>query len=150
MFKIRKELWAVVIALTAVVVCFTPDASAESDRLVAHVAEAYEVNGKVFPAGELSLKAIRDVSPVATLNEIRVNGQSVGMLLAQQVKGEATEHYDGLVFRRAAEGHLVLEAVAFEGEPLRMLLGYSADCGPKAQWCEQPVENRDVLMAATR
>ena len=150
MFKIRKELWAVVVALTAIVVCFTPDARAESDRLVAHIGEAYEVNGQVFPPGELSVKTIRDVSPVATLNEIRVNGRSLGMLLAQQVPNEVAELHDGLVFRRAAEGHLVLEAVAFEGEPLRMLFDYRSDCGPKAQWCAPAVKDRAVLMAATR
>jgi hypothetical protein len=146
----RRELWAVVVALTAIVVCFTPDARAGSDRLVAQIGEAYEVNGQIFPPGELSLKTIRDVSPVATLNEIRVNGRSLGMLLGQQLPSAATELRDGLIFRRAAEGHLVLEAVAFEGEPLRMLLEYRSDCGPKTRWCAPAVEDRAVLMATTR
>ena len=150
MFKIKKELWAVVVALTAVVVCLTPDSSAESHRLVAQVEEAYEVNGTIYPPGELSLKTVRDVSPVATLNEIRVDGRSLGVLLARQAPGESTENHDGLVFRRSAEGHLVLEAVAFAGEPLRLLYDYRSDCAPRAQWCAQSPQDPAVMVAATR
>jgi hypothetical protein len=131
MVRWRKDLfWVTVLTLCAVVAWTTPDTPA-GDRLVVHVLEPFEVNGEVFPAGKLSVKQVRAMSPVATLHEIRIDGDSQGLLLLRANGDRGVASRDELGFMRAADGHLVLESVAIAGQPVNTVEAYHADAG---QW----------------
>lgn len=120
MFRFGRGLWRSLAATAAAVVCLSPAATASSERLVAQIDEPFEVAGQLYPAGQLSLKAVTALSPVATLNEVRIDGRSLGLMLAQESGGPAASSRDELTFRRAASGHLVLESFAIKGQPTRV------------------------------
>jgi hypothetical protein len=128
MVKIRKELWWVVLGLAALCVGFTPDTPAANAHLVAQIGEPFEVAGAVYPAGgELSLRTVGDLSPVVTLHEIRVDGRSLGLLMARTRVDAVASRRDELIFKRATNGRLLLDSVAFAGEPLQVLHGFPAE-----------------------
>lgn len=116
MYQLRKHLLPLAAALILFVALTMPLVA--GDRGVFKIDERFEVNGRIFPASTLVVRAVTDYTPVATLNEIQVGAENLGMLLAYEVTGEPASD-DLLVFRRAADGHLVLEAVAMRGEPMR-------------------------------
>jgi len=122
MSHLRKQLPLILAALTLFVM-LAPSIEA-GDRVVFRVNERFEVNGKLFPPGTVVLRALTSYTPVATLNEIRVGGDSLGLLMAHEVANEPAATADELVFRRAADGHLVLVAHAVRGEPIREFYGY--------------------------
>jgi hypothetical protein len=111
MFKAKKELWMIVLALATLIVCFAP-ATMAGERVGVTVSEPFEVNGEVYPAGALSIREVGTFSPVATINEVVVDGRSLGVLIAHEGEGAATASRDELIFTRANDGHLVLVGVA--------------------------------------
>jgi len=117
MSNLRKQLPMFLAALTLIVL-LAPSVEA-GDRVVFRVNESFEVNGQIYPSGRVVLRAITSYTPVTTLNEIRVGRDSLGVLVAHQDSSEPAATSDELIFRRAAEGHLVLEALAVRGEPIR-------------------------------
>ena len=129
--KLRKELWLLVLTLAVLAGLFAPPVPAAGHRLVVRIDEPFEVNGQLFKAGQLTLREIREYSPVATLHEIRVDGRSLGVVLArdQATRGNATR--DEVIFDRSERGHLVLTSVALQGHPVRRLyrLGEGEDSG---------------------
>ena len=78
------KLGAIVVALAALVAMLAPVAVGANHRLVAQVEQPFEVNGQLYPAGELSVRQVHRVSPTSTLNEIRVGQERLGMLLAEE------------------------------------------------------------------
>jgi hypothetical protein len=129
--RLRKELWLLVLTLAVLAGLFAPPVPAAGHRLVVQMDEPFEVNGQLFKAGQLTLREIREYSPVATLHEIRVDGRSPGVVLArdQATRGIATR--DEVIFDRSERGHLVLASVALQGHPVRRLyrLGEGEDSG---------------------
>ena len=117
----RKELWLMVLALALLAGLLAPDALAEGRRLVVQMEEPFEVSGQLFAGGELSLCEVRAFSPVATLHEVRINGQSLGILMAQDDGRPLVAQRDEVIFERSRDGHLVLTSVALTGEPVRLL-----------------------------
>jgi len=146
MLRWRKDLfWLVVLTLCAVVAWTTPETPA-GERLVVHVLEPFEVNGEVFPAGKLSLKQVRAMNPVATLHEVRIDGDSQGLLMLRSDGDHGVASRDELGFMRAADGHLVLESVAIAGKPVGTVQAYSANAG---QWyATNPATARPVEVAS--
>ena len=118
--RIRKTHWLLVIGLAAVAGLLAP-AQAENRRLVVQMNEPFECGGQLFAAGELSLREVQSFSPVANLNEIRVDGQSLGVVVARVISGSSVSTRDELHFVRSKDGHLVLASVAVQGEPVRRL-----------------------------
>ena len=119
--KMRKELWLTVLALALLAGLLAPDAFAEGRRLVVQMQEPFEVSGQLYPAGELSLCEVRAFSPVATFHEVRVDGQSLGILVARDDGSPLMSQRDEVIFARNRAGHLVLTSVALTGEPIRRL-----------------------------
>ena len=131
MLKFPKTLWLMVVALAVLAGLLAPPVAAASPRLVVHVNEPFEVNGHVYQPGKLSLQQVREYSPIATLNEIRVDGHSLGVVLARDQAGTAPAVRDELIFERNENGLLALASIALKGEPVRRLytLGAGANAG---------------------
>lgn len=119
---VRRGLWVAIVLLALLVVCFAPPAAAASERLVVELREPFQVNGRLFPAGVLGLRQLRNYSPVGTVHDVRVDGSSVGMMLARETAERAS--HDELIFTRSREGNLVLVGMALEGQPICHLLEF--------------------------
>jgi len=148
MLKFPKTLWLMVIALAVLAGLLAPPVPAASPRLVVHLNEPFEVNGHVYQSGKLSLRQVREYSPIATLNEIRVDGHSLGVVLARDHGATTPAVRDELIFERNVNGRLVLASLALKGEPVRKLytLGAGDDAGPW-QAMSQP---RPTMIASTK
>ena len=130
--KMRKELLLMVLALALLAGLLAPDALAEGRRLVVQMEEPFEVSGQLYAGGELSVCEVRAFSPVATLHEVRVDGRSLGVLMARNDGAPQVAQRDEVIFRRSSDGHLVLTSVALAGEPVRRLFDIGKN-PPKAQ-----------------
>lgn len=108
--------WLIVVALVALAAWAAPPVLA-ADMVTARVPEPFEVNGEVYPPGTLSVKEIGALSPVATLHEFRIDGESRGFVLVRPEAGAPASASTELGFSRAAAGHLVLASVAVAGRP---------------------------------
>jgi hypothetical protein len=138
--------WLVVLGLVAVVVWTTPDSMA-GERLSVRVDEPFEINGELFPAGKLSLREVRTLTPVATLHEVRVDGNSLGLLMVRPDGTTEAARNDEFIFSRSADGHLVLEALAVAGEPMGTILALGSPSGPRAA---SPTAPRPLEIASNR
>jgi hypothetical protein len=114
--RFTKHLWMIVLALTALVVLLAPSAQAAGCRLVVQMDEPFEINGTLYPPGELSVRHLRDYNPVTSLNAIEVDGEFIGVVLGQRASSHAVVPADLLVFHRSADGHLRLHSRALQGE----------------------------------
>jgi len=108
----------VVLALAVLVMVFAPAVEA-SEKLVIKVTEPFEVAGQMYPAGELTVRAVHNFSPIAQLHEIQVDGKSLGLLRAEGTDGTPAKR-DEITFRRSTEGHLILLSVARDGQTTRV------------------------------
>jgi hypothetical protein len=119
------KLGAIVIALAALVAVLAPTAVGADHRLVVQVDQPFEVNGQLYPAGEVAVKQVHRVSPTSTLNEIRVGGERLGLLLAEERSGQTADASNTMTFERAPQGHLVLVSFNYRGERPRHFLSFS-------------------------
>ena len=138
--RFTKHLWMIVLALTALVVLFAPASQAAGPRLTVQMDEPFEINGTLFPPGELSVRPLGDYNPVTSLNEIRVDGKLFGIVMGQRAKSHAAVPDDALVFRRSDRGHLELHSIALKGESPHELL-------PATQ---QPTDMRAASLKGTK
>ena len=130
--RFTKQLWMIVLALTALVVIFAPASQAADCRLIVQMDEPFEINGTLFPPGELSVRRLGDYNPVTSLNEIRVGGKTIGIVMGQHAPSPAAAHSDSLIFHRSTRGHLELHSIALQGEsPHRLKL---ATLQPDETW----------------
>jgi hypothetical protein len=126
-------------ALIAIATWLAPSAEA-GDRLYVRLDQPFSIAGETFDGGTLSVRSVHTFSPVATLEEICVDGRCVGLFASHEVSGEPASH-DALVFTRDASGVLVLSGFAFEGEPERDI----ANAAPPV-----PVPSADGLVSEVR
>jgi hypothetical protein len=128
------KLWLLVFALAVLAGLLAPPVPAAGQQVSVRVNEPFEVGGQYFMSGELSLREVREYSPVATLTEVRVDGHSLGVVLARnQADQTNAATRNEVIFERSERGHLVLASVALRGEPVRLLyrLGNGDNAG---QW----------------
>jgi hypothetical protein len=111
--------------LVLLTVIFSPASHAADQRLMVRVDEAFEVNGQVYESAQLTLRQRGAYNPTATINEIWVGNECLGMLLAREVASEHVSASDSFLFDRNAQGTLVLVGVTFRGERARELYQYS-------------------------
>ena len=122
-YRSRKGMW---VALgVALALGMTPAYAGQA--LSVRVAEPFEVDGRFFDSGTLTLREVAAYSPVATLTEICVEGDCLGVFLAETVEGSTVADSNQVVFGRAADGHLVLEALAFAGAQPFELYGFERE-----------------------
>jgi hypothetical protein len=113
------KLGVVVVALATLAAVLAPSAFGGERKLVATMEQPFEVNGHLFSGGELSVRQVGAYSPTATLHEVRVGRDSVGLLLAEVDPIEPDRSTDTLVFERASQGNLVLVGFTTRGERSR-------------------------------
>lgn len=146
--KVEKHVWFAVLALAALVTVLAPAAQAAERTLRVEMSEPFEVAGVLYPPGVLSLREVNDFTPVAHMTEIRVNAQSLGVMLARNASPFRSTR-DEIIFHRADDGHLVLAAVALKGQPARNLHRHAAaDDG--WQWLAAIESQSPLLVASTR
>ena len=121
MEKFPRRMWLGVLALALLVGFLAPPLPAGGRVVTAYIDEPFEYDGQVFPAGKLSLRQLGDFNPVATLNEIRIDGRSLGVVLARAEAHGVTATRNEMIFERNTRGRLVLVSIALEGEPVRKL-----------------------------
>ena len=116
MFEARRHLWMTVLALAALTAMFAPAAQA-GEKLVVQMDEPFEIAGQIYPAGKLSVRSVRDYSPVARLHEIQVDGQSLGLLVASKKDAAPSPaQRNVMTFQRGHDGRLILVSVAEKGQ----------------------------------
>ena len=95
--------WALIL-----VAAFSAPPIPAAGRLVsARVSEPFEVAGQMFEPGQLTLHQVQSLSPVATLNEVRVAGRSLGIIVAREENGSAAATRNEVIFERSPRGRLV-------------------------------------------
>jgi len=120
-------LWLVAIVLAVLAGLLAPAAEASGRRLSVQLDEPFQIGENMFTRGHVSLREVRALNPVTRLTEVRVNGRSLGVMLARDLPSQPSSHTDLLIFERSERGHLVLASVAVKGEPVRRLLTFDQD-----------------------
>ena len=113
------RLGLVVVALAALAAVLAPSAAGGDHRLVAQVEEPFAVNGQIYPPGEIAIRHVGQYSPTATLNMIWVDGELLGLFLAELLPEEPEPIDHSFHFARDAESRLVLSGFAPSGERVR-------------------------------
>jgi hypothetical protein len=97
-------------------------AVASGDRLLVNVPEPFEVDGRMFPAGLLSLRHIDEYNPTTTIDRITVGAECLGMYMAQRRPAEAGLMAASAVFERSPKGHLLLVGYTTSRDPAEVYL----------------------------
>jgi len=120
MLKSWKQFAWIVAGLALLTVIFAPPGEAGSRRITLQMAEPYEIDGQLYPAGELSLRELSAYNPTTTLNELWVDNECLGLRVADTLPDRHKSDSDMLIFTRdPRSGNLILEGVAFRGESSR-------------------------------
>jgi hypothetical protein len=106
---------AVRTAVALVVVALTSPVWAHDARLQVRVNEPFEVAGRVYPAGSLTLRSMVDYNPTSSIDEIWVDNRCVGMLMAERSAHGAPAASDSVLFERTGRGRLVLVGYRLRG-----------------------------------
>ena len=77
-------------------------------RLVIDVEEPFLLQGRVCPAGTVSIRFVSRYNPTSTLHEVRVGGEPLGVFRAKHVVSEDRDAEDTVRFERNRHGTLVL------------------------------------------
>lgn len=113
-----KRIGILLAGIVAAAIPFSP-AQAAGNRLVTQVDRPVEINGELYPAGELSIREVDDLSPTETLNEVCAAGECLGLLRAQSEPGGTPSSDDAVVFKPDERGHLVLVGFSYRGQSAR-------------------------------
>jgi hypothetical protein len=107
-----KGLALVVVALAVMVTLFAPSGVADERRVVVSVNEPFEVNGELYPAGELTVKSVRTYNPTSVLSEVWVGRDCLGVFRASRVEDDVPTADHSVTFKRTPAGHLALVGFA--------------------------------------
>jgi hypothetical protein len=142
-----------ILFLTGILACLLVTsvtvASENHISLVVQVTEPFEVNGKLYPAGTLHVKSVRDYNPSQSINELWREGECLGYLLAR--KGEAGSYpvrHDTMLFTRNNQGHLILAGYVLVGQGSNELFRYQ-DVNGKGRWTNPRPTEEPVFIAAS-
>lgn len=108
--RARALVWIVLSAVAG----FASAALAAGPRLAVTVDEPFVIDGERFPAGELSLRPLRNFTPTTTLNEVWVGNRCLGVLMASRTDDRSREaSSDAVLFGRDDSGQLVLRGFSY-------------------------------------
>jgi hypothetical protein len=110
-----KGLALIVVALAVMVTLFAPSGVADERRVVVSVNEPFEVDGQLYPAGEVTVKNVRTYNPTSMLSEIWVGRDCLGVFRASKISDDAPISDHSVTFQRTAAGHLALVGFASGG-----------------------------------
>lgn len=149
MFRIRKDLWWTAIGLALLAGFLAPATLASDSMMVVKVDEAFQINGETYQAGEITLRRFAEYSPVASLHEVRVDGQSLGYIMARSNSDEVCDS-NHVVFKRNAQGQLVLASLATKGEPMRHLSPFGSPAEVRSARDAAPKTDSGTLLTARK
>jgi hypothetical protein len=107
-----KGLALVVVALAVLVTLFAPSGVADERRVVVSINEPFEINGQLYPAGEVTVKSVGTYNPTSVLSEVWVGRDCLGVFRASKISDDAPTTSHSVTFKRTAAGHLVLVGFA--------------------------------------
>jgi hypothetical protein len=110
---------------------FRCPALAGDDRLLVNVPESFEVGGRIFPAGLLSLRHLDDYNPTTAIDRISVGAECLGVYLAQRRPTEGGLKAASVVFERSPRGHLLLVGYTTGRDPAEVYLYRQPERGPR-------------------
>jgi hypothetical protein len=140
----KRTVLMILPAVTLVLACSL--SMAGGPQIQVQVAEPFEVNGVLHPAGTLSVKAIRDYNPSSTLNEVWVDGRCLGMVVTRKENGDLSHAArNTVVFSRDPEGHLVLVGYDLQGAGSQYVFQYGKLAGKRKA---PTIDRSDAVLVA--
>ena len=107
-----KGLALMIVALAVMVTVFAPSGVADDRRVRVSINEPFEINGQLYPAGEVTVKTVRTYNPSSLLSEIWVGRECLGVFRALRISEDAPTEKATVNFRRTGAGHLALVGFA--------------------------------------
>jgi hypothetical protein len=105
---VRRGGFIGVLALLIASAAWTsPEAAPQVVRVVVTMEEPFSVQGRMYPGGRLTLRAIGDACPGTSLHEVALDGSTVGVLPAHREGVEGRPRATAL-FGRDVKGRLHL------------------------------------------
>jgi hypothetical protein len=77
-------------------------------RVVVEIDEPFTLQGRICPAGVVSIRPVAQYTPTAALHEVCVANECLGVFLADRTSFASDDREDALRFERGADGGLVL------------------------------------------
>lgn len=114
MLRRARLTWVFVVAAWIALVCASV-AEARGPRLVARLNEPFEVSGRVYPGGSLTLRSVADYNPAASIDEVWVDNECLGLMVASKSPGSRSSSKDSVLFERNTLGRLVLVGYNLRG-----------------------------------
>jgi hypothetical protein len=144
------RLAIVFVALAALAAVVAPSALGGNQRLVVELEQTFVANGRVYNGGELSVREVGAYSPGVTINDVRINGERIGLLLAGEFAGQPVGTGNSVLFDRDSRGQLTLVGFAFRGQRPRKLyrFGLASGDGQTAARGAPPAGGQEPLVAA--
>jgi hypothetical protein len=104
--------------LAIVAALATGTASAAGTQVRFDIPQPFEVGGRVFSAGVITIHELGDYTPSRVLLEVWVNGTCIGIVTAGTTDAGAPVRRDEALFRRGEGGRLVMTGYRVAGPPL--------------------------------
>jgi hypothetical protein len=96
-------------------VALAPASIASGLRLSVDVAEPFEFQGRLYPAGHLTLEPILHYNPTATIDRIWIADECVGMIVADRRRAAHPAPHDSILFQRNERARLELVGYSLRG-----------------------------------
>ncbi len=138
--RTRSSLLPVVAGCIALL--FASAVEAHGTRLVVRLDEPFEVQGQVYPGGSLMLRPVTDFNPTASIDEVWVDNECLGLLVASKQSRERSSSHDSVVFERNADGRLVLVGYQLRGNGTSTAYRYRGEIASRTTRTVSPVASR--------
>lgn len=112
----RFRLHTILVLAATIATASAPPSWADGPRLRVRMEEPFEVAGRVYPAGVLTLRSINAYNPSSSIDEIWIGGSCLGALVADKVFDGTTVSEDTVLFERNAAGRLALVGYMLRGD----------------------------------
>src|SRR5262245_35552136 len=111
----RARLTGLIVIVGWITLAGAAAARADGPRLVVRLHEPFEVNGRTYAGGSLMLRSVADYNPTASIDEVWVDNECLGLMLAFKGQGSQGSSRDSVLFERNARGLLVLVGYNLRG-----------------------------------
>ena len=99
-------------------------AQAAGEQIVVDVPEAFEIDGRVFPAGPLAVRHLGAYTPTTAMVLVTAGRECVGILLARKDKSTIAPTGSAVVFERSGDGRLTLAGFTLPGRRSQSFYAY--------------------------
>jgi hypothetical protein len=125
MRRCRRPGWFRLLVIVGGVLCASAAAGAGGPRLVVDIDEPFLLQGRVCPAGTVSVRLVSSYNPASTFHQVCVGGECLGVFLADRVVRDGGADEDMLRFARNRHGDLVLLGYTLRGSGTTELFRFS-------------------------